>query len=198
MFVFGKFGVLCFLEIAVLRFALLPFYRRNEIVRILQSVSDPSSNSLFSLIKSYLDCFKFVKKWVTSYHKLRENWICLKELVRNRILSSFQKRGLHFRCFWENFPSFFKNSFSVQNHQPAATWSDKPISAQCFAHIETSQLQLTFDLNEMTGFHMRTNLVQFGLTASNIYQRLLAHILFPSKGVTEKICKGDLYHRFRE
>ena len=106
MFVLEKFGVLCFLEIAVLRFALLPFYRRNEIVRILQSVSDPSSNSLFSSIKSYLDCFKFVKKWVTSYHKLRENWICLKELVRNRISSSFKKRGLHFRCFWENFPIF--------------------------------------------------------------------------------------------
>ena len=26
---FGKFGVLCFLEIAVLRFALLPYYRRT-------------------------------------------------------------------------------------------------------------------------------------------------------------------------
>ena len=28
MFVFGKFDVLCFLEIPVLRFALLPYYRR--------------------------------------------------------------------------------------------------------------------------------------------------------------------------
>ena len=28
IFVFGNFGVLCFLEISVLRFALLPYYRR--------------------------------------------------------------------------------------------------------------------------------------------------------------------------
>ena len=28
MFVFGKFGVLCFLETPVLRFALSPYYRR--------------------------------------------------------------------------------------------------------------------------------------------------------------------------
>ena len=27
---FGKFDVLCFLETPVLRFALLPYYRRNE------------------------------------------------------------------------------------------------------------------------------------------------------------------------
>ena len=30
MFVFGNFGVLCFLETPVLRFALLPYYRQKE------------------------------------------------------------------------------------------------------------------------------------------------------------------------
>ena len=29
MFVFGKFGVLCFLETPVLKFALFPYYQRN-------------------------------------------------------------------------------------------------------------------------------------------------------------------------
>ena len=28
---FGKFGLLCFLETTVLRFALLPYYRRNDV-----------------------------------------------------------------------------------------------------------------------------------------------------------------------
>ena len=28
---FGKFGVLCFLETPVLRFAFLPYYRRNNV-----------------------------------------------------------------------------------------------------------------------------------------------------------------------
>ena len=31
MLVFGKFGVLCFLEIPILRFALFPYYGRNNL-----------------------------------------------------------------------------------------------------------------------------------------------------------------------
>ena len=31
---FGKFGVLCFLETPVLRFALLPYYRRHRILNV--------------------------------------------------------------------------------------------------------------------------------------------------------------------
>ena len=34
MFVFGKLGVLCFLETPVLRFALLPYYRRFRNVNL--------------------------------------------------------------------------------------------------------------------------------------------------------------------
>ena len=37
---FGKFGLLCFLEIPVLRFALLPYYRRLEMSVLEPIVSD--------------------------------------------------------------------------------------------------------------------------------------------------------------
>ena len=43
MFVFfGKFGVLCFLETSVLRFALLPYYRRINGFPPLTNVTKPS------------------------------------------------------------------------------------------------------------------------------------------------------------
>ena len=38
---FGKFCLFCFPETLVLRFALLPYYQRNAILRVTYSLDDP-------------------------------------------------------------------------------------------------------------------------------------------------------------
>ena len=69
MFVFRKFGVLCFLETLVLRFALFPYYRRVSIkISLLQYRSRTSNDMSYSrLIEAMI--------WVIQGCTLVRNWI---------------------------------------------------------------------------------------------------------------------------
>ena len=68
---FGKFGVLCFLQTPVLRFVLLPYYRRNEseftktrlVIGYTLLVATIKSKSFSSSFFSFLEGFCESTKW---------------------------------------------------------------------------------------------------------------------------------------
>ena len=65
MFVFRKFGVLCFLETPVLRFDLLPYYRRNkrisDNVEKLTTVFDHHNDCVYNTVTKKILPEKFAK-----------------------------------------------------------------------------------------------------------------------------------------
>ena len=92
---FGKFGVLCFLETPVLRFALLPYYRQNEIRKITNCCSekfwkfskDISSGSLYLILQKIgrpvgegLTCLQQQTLICFSNAKWNSGWIFLKKI----------------------------------------------------------------------------------------------------------------------
>ena len=101
---FGKFGALCFLETPVLTFTLLPYYRRNGLMKLNTILLKQPQVVLY---EKYVFCKKSVCK---NFTKLTWKQLCWSLFLIKKVLS----------C---DFREIFKNTFCYRKHPETASYT---------------------------------------------------------------------------